>query len=83
MTENAQNVAQRDVQFAPYDNEQITAQDVIDAMRLALMGQKDWAEKARLVSVLIELAPETDSNRGMALLLRLISEATFSVEASS
>jgi len=56
-----------------------TAQDVIDALRLALMAQKDPAEAIKIVNCLIEFAPETDSNRGIDLLLRLISQSTLKV----
>lgn len=55
------------------------AQDVIDALRLALMAQKDPAEAIKIVNLLVELAPETESNRGIDLLLKLITEASLKV----
>lgn len=57
-----------------------TAQDVIDALRVALMAQKDPAKALAVVNMLVEFAPETDSNRGIDLLLRLIAEASLRVE---
>jgi hypothetical protein len=57
-----------------------TAQDVIDALRVALMAQKDPAKALAVVNMLVEFAPETDSGRGIDLLLRLISEASLKVE---
>ena len=60
-----------------------TAQDVIDAMRMALMAQKDPAKALPIVEMLVELAPETDSNRGIDLLVQLICEATLRVEIAS
>jgi hypothetical protein len=60
-------------------DENPTAQDVIDALRLVAMAQKDPAEVVKLLDVFLELAPETDSSRGIDLLLRLISEASLKV----
>lgn len=60
-------------------DEDPTAQDVIDALRMALMAQKDPAEVVKIVNCLIEFAPETESSRGIDLLLRLISEASLKV----
>jgi hypothetical protein len=57
-----------------------TAQDVIDALRIAVMAQDDPAKAFPVVKMLVELAPETDSNRGIELLLRLIAEASLKVE---
>lgn len=59
------------------------AQDVIDALRLALMAQKDPAEVVKIVSCLVEFAPETESSRGIDLLMRLIAEATLTVSLVS
>lgn len=59
--------------------EEATAQDVIDALRMALMAQKDPAEVVKIVNVLVEFAPETDSNRGIDLLLHLITESALKV----
>lgn len=61
------------------DPEGPTAQDVIDALRLALMVQKDPAEALKIVDCLLEFAPETDSNRGIDLLLRLLAESALKV----
>lgn len=57
-----------------------TAQDVIDALRFAFMAQKDETERVRLVEALLELAPETDSDRGIQLLLELLAEGSLRVE---
>lgn len=59
-----------------------TAQDVIDALRLAVMAQDDPVKVAGLLHCLLEFAPETDSGRGIDLLLRLISEASLKVEVA-
>lgn len=67
---------ERERGFDPWDNESITAQDVVEALRLALRGQKDPAEQARLADALLDFAPETDGDRGTALVLRLVSEGT-------
>lgn len=56
-----------------------TAQDVIDALRMALMAQKDPAEALKIVNLLVEYAPETDTNRGIDLLLHLITSAALKV----
>lgn len=61
------------------DEQDPTAQDVIDALRIALMAQKDPAEAIKIVNMLVEFAPETSSNRGIDLLLTLISEASLKV----
>jgi hypothetical protein len=64
-----------------YDwDEDPTAQDVIDAMRLAVLGQDDPAKAMGIVKELLEYAPDTMSNRGIDLLLRLVSEAKFKFE---
>jgi hypothetical protein len=57
-----------------------TAQDVIDALRLAVMGQSDPAKALGVVRELLEYAPETMSSRGIDLLLRLVSEAKMKFE---
>lgn len=75
MSEQIQERAER------YDwAEDPTAQDVIDAMRIAVMAQNDSAKAMAVVKCLIEFAPETSSSRGIDLLLRLISEASLKVE---
>jgi hypothetical protein len=56
-----------------------TAQDVIDALRMAFMAQKDPEQAVKVAECLLEFAPETDSGRGIDLLLRLISESTLKV----
>lgn len=64
-----------------YDwDEDPTAQDVIDAMRIAVLGQDDPAKAFGVVKELLGYAPETDSNRGIDLLLRLVSEAKLKFE---
>lgn len=59
--------------------EDATAQDVIDALRMVLMAQKDPVEVRKIVECLLEFAPDTDSSRGIDLLLRLIAESTLKV----
>lgn len=56
-----------------------TAQDVIDALRLVSIAQDDDAELAKLLDALLDFAPETDSNRGVELLLELIAEGRLKV----
>ena len=60
----------------------VEAQDVIDALRLALMAQKDPAEMVKIVIALVAMAPPTDSNRGVQLLLDMISEGALKVAIS-
>lgn len=60
-------------------DEDPTAQDVIDALRLTLMAQTDPAEGMKLVEMFVDLAPPTETNRGLDLLMRLIAEASLKV----
>lgn len=62
-----------------FDLETATAQDVIDAMRFSLMAQTDPAERLRIVDALLEFAPETTMDRGVAFVLRLIAEGSLKV----
>lgn len=62
-----------------FDPETATAQDVIDALRFALMAQKDPAERLRLIDALLEFAPETYDNRGVDFVVRLIAEGSLKV----
>lgn len=62
-----------------FELEDATAQDVIDALRFSLMAQNDPAERLRLVDALLEFAPETDNDRGIAMVLRLIAEGSLKV----
>lgn len=62
-----------------FEVEDTTAQDVIDALRMALMAQKEPAEVVKIVKLLVEYAPETDGNRGIDLLLHLIVESSLKV----
>jgi hypothetical protein len=57
-----------------------TAQDVIDALRLLITAQQDPAKVDRLLRCLLEFAPDTDSSRGIDLLLRLLAEGTLRAE---
>lgn len=66
--------AKSDKQVDP--DEDPSAQDVVDALRFALMAQKDDAEVIKLVNVLLDFAPDTDNDRGIDLILRLASEST-------
>ena len=56
-----------------------TAQDVIDALRIAFMAQSDDAEVAKLARALVDFAPETDNDRGIQFLLELIAEGNIKV----
>jgi hypothetical protein len=62
-----------------FHEEDPTAQDVIDALRIALMAQKDPTEVVKIVNCLLEFAPETDCSRGVGLLLHLITESALKV----
>ncbi len=57
-----------------------TAQDVIDALRLAFIANPERTRP--LVETLLEFAPATDGSRGIDLLLRLIAEGTLRVEVA-
>lgn len=65
--------------MADFELEEVTAQDVIDALRFALMAQSDPAERLKIVDALLEFAPETDNSRGVAMVLRLIAEGSLKV----
>lgn len=78
-----QHVAVRPSDVLAALDDDATAQDVIDALRIALMAQHDPVKVDRLVRMLVDLAPETDSNRGIDLLLSLIAEATVRVEVAT
>lgn len=66
-----------------YDwDEDPTAQDVIDALRMALMAQKEPAEAIKILDLLIEYAPDTVSSRGIDLLLRLVSEGVLKMSVT-
>lgn len=56
-----------------------TAQDVIDALRFVKMAQSDDAEIIKMLDVLLDLAPETDSDRGIQLVLELLTEGSLKV----
>jgi hypothetical protein len=60
--------------------EDTTAQDVVDALRFAFMAQKNVEERLKLVEALLEFAPETDSDRGIQLILELLAEGSLRVE---
>jgi hypothetical protein len=59
-----------------FDVNSVEAQDVIDALRLAYMAQEDATKLAALTEAMLDFAPETDSNRGIQLLLDLIVEGS-------
>ena len=63
--------------------EDATAQDVVDALRLAYVAQDDSQKRADLTDALLDFAPETDSNRGVQLLIRLIAEGSLAVSLKS
>lgn len=60
--------------------EDATAQDVIDALRFVLMAQKDAHQIKALVEVFLDFAPESESDRGIKLILDLIAEGSLRVE---
>lgn len=62
-----------------YDDDP-TAQDVIDALRFVMMAQKDPQKLLGIFSGLLEWAPETTSNGGIDLLIRLLAEGALKVE---
>lgn len=57
-----------------------TAQDVIDALRFVSMAQKSPGEMMKLLNALLEMAPETDGDRGIKLITDLIVEGSLKVE---
>lgn len=57
----------------------LSAQDVIDALRLALVAQNDPAEVVKIVDVMLEFAPPTDGSRGVTVLMGLIAESSLKV----
>ena len=64
-----------------WDNENITALDVIDALRLVITSQPMHDERSKLVGTLLEFAPDTTGEgRGAELLMRLVSEGTLAVQ---
>lgn len=65
--------------MADFEQEEATAQDVVDALRFSLMAQKDAGERLKLVDALLEFAPETDNERGISMVLRLIAEGSLKV----
>ena len=56
-----------------------TAQDVVDALRFLLAEQDDPAEAVRIANAVLTYAPETDADRGISLILRLIAEGSLKV----
>jgi hypothetical protein len=56
-----------------------SAQDVVDAIRFVLMAQTDHKEQMALVTALLDIAPETDSNGGFELLTELLAEGSLKV----
>lgn len=65
------------------ETSETTAQDVIDALRFALLAQNDAERVHGLVRMLLDLAPETGSDRGLKVILDLIAEGSLRVEAVS
>lgn len=59
--------------------EEITAQDVVDALRFVGMSQRDPAEMVKVTVALLELAPETPDDRGVRLLINMICEGSLKV----
>lgn len=62
------------------EREDVTAQDVIDAIRFIFEAQKDGIQRANLVDALLEFAPETDGDGGIQLTLLLLAEGSLRVE---
>lgn len=63
-----------------FHSEDPTAQDVIDALRFAFIGQRDPSVRAKIADALLEYAPETDSSRGIQLILHLLTNGALKVE---
>jgi hypothetical protein len=59
--------------------EAVRGQDVVDALRFALTAQDDPAESLKIVAALLECAPETESDRGIALLMDMIVRGSMKV----
>lgn len=74
------HAASRSCWETPAPNEDPSAQDVIDALRLALMSQHDDKRAASLARALVEMAPETANDRGIRLLLSLVAEGSMKLE---
>lgn len=66
--------------FDAYKEEHVTAQVVVDAIRFLLMAQDDGAKALRIVKELLEWAPATDNDRGIALIMRMLSEGSLKAE---
>jgi hypothetical protein len=64
----------------PVNDDDPTAQDVIDAMRIVVMAQDDPAKACAVLKCLLDHAPDTMNSRGINLLLELIAEASLKVE---
>jgi len=60
--------------------EDVTYQAVVEAMRFALMAQKDPHERLRIVEALLECAPEDATNSGFELLTMLLAEGSLRLE---
>jgi len=66
-----------------YDEiEDCTAQDVVDALRFLFMAQADPQERMELVHMFFEFAPETDNNRGIRLITRLLAEGSLKLSVA-
>lgn len=60
--------------------DETTAEDVVEALRLALMQKGPNSEEAlKLVRLLLDYAPDSASSRGLDLLTALILEGAISV----
>lgn len=58
----------------------LSAQDAIDAMRLALQSQKDDARAIGVIEELLARAPVTETDRGPQALIDLILEGALTTE---
>lgn len=57
-----------------------TAQQIIDALRFALMPESDPLTKLALVDFFMETAPETTDNGGFDLITSLLAEGSLRLE---
>jgi hypothetical protein len=61
------------------EDERETAQDVVDAIRFALVNQ-NAVDGMRVVELLLQFAPEPENDRGLDLLRRLLAEGVLKVQ---
>jgi hypothetical protein len=69
--------------FDAFNDDHITAEVVINAMRFALGAQADLGQRMKVVETLLECAPETTNDHGLELIRRMIVEGTLAVQVVS